>query len=140
MPKQNLQCPFCPKTSSHGAGLASHIRSSHPREHAGWLAGHRSGQTATAPTRTGDGFEGIIASLEQQRSAIERALEALRAIEGSPEPAAAERPQPRAAAQPKRRGGITAEGRRRLAEAMKRRWAAKRTAAQAKKSGRKKAA
>lgn len=140
MPKQNLQCPFCPKTSSHGAGLASHIRSSHPREHTGWLASHRSGQAPAAHASTADGFEGIIASLEQQKSAIERALEALRVIEGPVQEAAVARPQPRAAAPSKRHGGITAAGRRRLAEAMKRRWAAKRTAAQAKKSARKKAA
>ncbi len=34
MPKSLLKCPFCSKTSSHGAGLASHIRSAHPEEHA----------------------------------------------------------------------------------------------------------
>ena len=43
----------------------------------------------------------------------------------------------RANAPAKRKGGLTPEGRRRLAEAMKRRWAVKRTAAQAKKRGRK---
>ena len=39
-----------------------------------------------------------------------------------------------------RRSGISAAGRKALAEAMKRRWAAKRTGAQAKKRGKKKAA
>lgn len=89
-----------------------------------------------------DGLEGIIASLENQKSAIERALSALRDIE-SPgtlsAPAPAQKQTPARVAS-KQRGGITPEGRRRLAAAMKRRWAAKRTAAQAKKSARRKAA
>ena len=34
MPKQTLQCPFCSKKSTRGAGLASHIRSAHPGKHA----------------------------------------------------------------------------------------------------------
>ncbi len=34
MPKSMLKCPFCSKTSSHGAGLASHIRSAHPEQQA----------------------------------------------------------------------------------------------------------
>src|SRR5580704_18132445 len=36
MPKQDLQCPFCPKTSSRGTGLASHIRGLHPRQYSKW--------------------------------------------------------------------------------------------------------
>jgi len=140
MPKQNLQCPFCPKVSSHGAGLASHIRSSHPQQHESWLHSHRSGQTAATAVNMSDGLEGIIAGLEQQKSAIERALSALRDIE-SPGPASAPAPkQTPSGVASKRRGGISAEGRRRLAEAMKRRWALKRTAVQAKKSARRKAA
>jgi hypothetical protein len=118
-----------------------------------------------------DGLNSIIAQLEKQKTAIERALAALREVEGI-EPAAAPTaasPVPTRKASNKRslaqkarwaakkaaegvpagvpakstrKGGMTPEGRKRLAEAMKRRWAVKRTAAQAatKKRGRKKAA
>ena len=70
----------------------------------------------------------VIKKLEQQRIGIERALAALRDIEGSgPDIAApaavAARRGPRKA---KRKGGMTPEGRRRLSEALKARWAAKR--------------
>ncbi len=86
----------------------------------------------------------IIAKLEQQRDAIERALTALRGIEAPREGKPASAPAPAlapVAAAPvtktaRRKGRLTPEGRRRLAEAMKRRWAVKRTAAQAKKSAR----
>lgn len=71
--------------------------------------------------------QNIISQLEQQRDAIERAISALRDI--NPAQAAAvqavDRAQP---AERGSRGHITPEGRRKLAEAMKRRWAAKRTA------------
>jgi len=138
MPKQNLQCPFCPKTSSHGAGLASHIRGTHPRQYRGWVRSRRSAQ----PPATGvpDGLNSVITSLEQQKSAIERALSALRDIEMPGVESGVERPQPRQKVRSKRRGGITPEGRKRLAEAMKRRWAIKRTRAQAKTGRRKRAA
>ena len=79
----------------------------------------------------------VIAKLEEQKSAIERALSALKEIEGSRnESREEERPAPRKV-RAKRKRGITPEGRKRLAEAMKRRWAVKRTAVQAKKRGRK---
>jgi hypothetical protein len=76
-----------------------------------------------------NGIDNIIAQLEQQKAAVERALETLRDFDqtGSVTPAKA---TSKAAA---RKGGMTPEGRRRLALAMKRRWAAKRTGAQAKK-------
>jgi len=100
-----------------------------------------------------EGFEAIIEQLERQRAAIERALEALQAvgIEGSPvshEPAGHETGNVRSIAQKahwaavrggtasKKRRGLTEAGRKRLAENMRKRWAAKRTAAQAKKRGR----
>lgn len=76
-----------------------------------------------------NGLNDVIAKLEQQRTAIERALAALREVGGvaaSPAPAA---PAGRAGAA-KRKGGMTAEGRRRLSEALKKRWAAKRAASQ----------
>lgn len=125
MPMQNLQCPFCPKTSSHGAGLASHIRGTHPKKYRGWARSRHSPQSASAP-----GLSGIIASLEEQKSAIERALSALddlgvpavaSAVEGSLQPTKGTRS--------KRRDNITPEGRKRLAEAMRRRWAVKRVGA-----------
>ena len=73
----------------------------------------------------------IIRKLEQQGRAIERALSALREVEGpgvdgasltSPATPAARGPR-----KGKRKGGMTPEGRRRLSEALKARWAAKRT-------------
>ena len=83
------------------------------------------------------GLESIIAQLERQKSAVGRALEALRNIEGTVDADSLSAADKRANAPAKRKGGLTPEGRRRLAEAMKRRWAVKRTAAQAKKRGRK---
>lgn len=116
-----------------------------------------------------NGLNSIIAQLERQKTAIERALAALSEVEG-----AAPMVTPRASLtattgqsnkrslaqkarwaakkssevipvaaseEAARKGGMTAEGRKRLAEAMKRRWAVKRTqATAAKKRGPKKAA
>src|SRR5580658_513936 len=69
----------------------------------------------------------VIKKLEQQRIGIERALAALREIEGpglgTTAPAAASAPRGRRKA--KRKGGMTPEGRRRLSEALKARWAAR---------------
>jgi hypothetical protein len=70
----------------------------------------------------------VIRKLEHQRIGIERALAALREIEGpglettAPAAAAAPRGRPKAA---KRKGGMTPEGRKRLSESLKARWAAK---------------
>jgi len=66
----------------------------------------------------------VIKKLEQQRTGIERALAALREIEGpAAMPAAAPAlGRPRKA---RRKGGMTPEGRKRLSEALKARWAAK---------------
>jgi hypothetical protein len=76
-----------------------------------------------------NGIDNIIAQLEGQKAAVERALEALRDFDqtGSISPAKS------TSKAPARKGRMTPEGRRRLALAMKRRWAAKRTAAQARK-------
>jgi len=84
-----------------------------------------------------EGFRNIIAQLEKQKAAIERALAALREVEGLAVPVSA----PSAATKPangraKRKSRLTPEVRRRLSEAMKRRWGLKRTAAQARKRGR----
>jgi hypothetical protein len=88
----------------------------------------------------------VIRQLETQKAAIEKALEALREVGGessggSSAPVTKRRGRPAkvadltaaAPAQATRKGGMTPEGRKRLAEAMKRRWAVKRTAPQAKK-------
>lgn len=75
-----------------------------------------------------NGLSEVIEKLEQQRAAIERALLALREVGGTGTGSAA--PAARAGAT-KRKGGMTPEGRRRLSEALKKRWAAKRAASQA---------
>jgi len=71
----------------------------------------------------------VIKRLEQQRTGIDRALAALRQIEGPglelAEAAPAAAPGGRRKA--KRKGGMTPEGRRRLSEALKARWAAKKS-------------
>lgn len=71
---------------------------------------------------------GIIASLEQQRAAIERALAALREVSGGAAPAAKRGPgrPPKSGAKPKR--VLSPEGRARIIAATKRRWAAVRKA------------
>ena len=69
-----------------------------------------------------DGLSSIIKQLERQVRAIERALAALRDIEGIPAPAA------RASAPAARKGGMTPAGRRRISLAQKKRWAARRAA------------
>jgi hypothetical protein len=143
MPKLDLQCPFCPKTSSRGTGLASHIRGSHPRQYSKWKKNPKvpgnngSGNAPSKGAAVPGGLNDIIARLEEQKSAIERALSALRQITGSGVQSREEKsPAPRKV-RTKRKRRITPEGRKRLAEAMKRRWAVKRTAVQAKKRGRK---
>ena len=79
----------------------------------------------------------IIDQLEEQKAAIDRALAVLQdfADTGSATPT-----KTVAKKRGARKGGMTPEGRKRLALAMKRRWAAKRTGAQARKSATKKAA
>jgi hypothetical protein len=78
-----------------------------------------------------DALNDIVARLEQQKKAIETALAALHAVTGSaPAGVRTKRAYTRKAAKAKK-GGISAEGRARLAEAMKKRWAVKRAAATA---------
>jgi len=69
----------------------------------------------------------IIQQLENQRNAIDRAISALREIEG---PTSSTKSGSSSAAGPAKRGrrGISAEGRARIGEATRRRWAAKRAA------------
>ena len=114
-----------------------------------------------------DGFASIIAELERQKMAIERALEALHGVGGiemsaSANSVASKTKAPeagqnrRSEAQKKRwaakkaaevmpaenasKGGMTPEGRQKLADAMKKRWAAKRAGSVVKKTVRKRAA
>ena len=69
--------------------------------------------------------ENVISQLEKQRSAIDRAISALREITGSP----ATGPDRHGITQRKtKKRHLSPEGRRRIIEATKRRWAAKRTA------------
>jgi hypothetical protein len=75
----------------------------------------------------------VIRKLEQQKASIERALTALREIEGTtgeaastPAPATATATAKGTAKRGRPRGGMTPEGRRRLSEALKARWAARR--------------
>jgi hypothetical protein len=64
----------------------------------------------------------VIRRLEEQKAGIERALAALRDIEGTAE----ETTPSTTGRRGRRKGGMTPEGRRRLSEALKARWAAKR--------------
>jgi len=73
----------------------------------------------------------IISQLEQQRDAIERAIAALRDITPAQSAVVQRVDKAPSAAERGTRGHITPAGRRKLAEAMKRRWAAKRTAQRA---------
>lgn len=70
-----------------------------------------------------NGLNEVIEQLEQQKTAIDRALAALREVGGGTSTAAPSVGRPGKAA---RKGGMTPEGRRRLSEALKKRWAAKR--------------
>jgi len=83
-------------------------------------------------------IESIISELEQQRSAIDRAISALREITGTRVSGSATASQRKEHAPSKKRA-ISPAGRRKLAVAMRRRWAAKRLAerktAPVKKSG-----
>jgi hypothetical protein len=134
MAQQLLQCPFCPKTSSRGTGLASHIRGTHPAQYGSWQKsrGKTPIPTASKPAPkavsvstagVGGGLKDVIARLEQQQSAIVRALAALRGMEGSVGES------PAAAAPAVKKRGMTPEGKKRLIAALKRRWAEKKKAA-----------
>ena len=67
----------------------------------------------------------IIAQLEQQRTAIDHAVEALRGIGGEQPQKRPGRP-PGAVKKATRKGGLTPQGRKALADNMRRMWAAKR--------------
>ena len=67
----------------------------------------------------------VVKKLEEQRAAIEKALAALRELES---PGVAPADAPRRGRPPKRKGGMTPAGRKRLSEALRARWAAKKAA------------
>jgi hypothetical protein len=79
-----------------------------------------------------NGFKEIIEGLEKQKTAIERALAALRDVEGTTVESTPEAAAPARRGRPRRKGGMTAEGRKRLSEALRKRWAVKKAASQVK--------
>jgi tRNA G18 (ribose-2'-O)-methylase SpoU len=79
-----------------------------------------------------NGLKEVIKGLEKQKTAIERALAALREVDGTAVESAPLAAAPARRGRPKRKGGMTAEGRKRLSEALKKRWAVKRAASQVK--------
>ena len=86
----------------------------------------QSSRSILEDTLTND-LTSIIASLEQQRTAIDRALEALRGLGGQigTQPATKRRGRPPGSG---RKRVLSPEGRQRIIEATKRRWAAVRNA------------
>ena len=68
----------------------------------------------------------VVAQLEQQREAIDRAISALRGIDGTSRSRAASKGSPAKAGRRKRH--LSAEGRANIIAAIKKRWAAKRAA------------
>jgi hypothetical protein len=81
-----------------------------------------------------NGLKEVIKGLEQQKTAIERALAALREVDGTTavESVPSATAPARRGRPAKRKGGMTPDGRRRLSEALKKRWAVKRAASQVK--------
>jgi hypothetical protein len=83
------------------------------------------------------GLKDVIQQLEHQKAAIEKALDALRGLEATPESQPRRGPgRPPKAEAPQH--GMSEAGRQRLREAMKRRWAAKRAGTTAKQASAKK--
>ena len=80
-----------------------------------------------------NGLKEVIKGLEKQKTAIERALAALKEVDGTAVESVPSAPAPARRGRPaKRKGGMTPEGRKRLSEALKKRWAVKRAASQVK--------
>jgi hypothetical protein len=75
-------------------------------------------------------IEAIISQLERQKAAIEKAIAALREVSGLPVKQSNAR-KPTTSKPPARKHHISPEGRERIAEATRRRWAAKRAAEKA---------
>lgn len=70
-----------------------------------------------------ESLNGIIADLERQKVAIERALEALRGLDGTPAPPLESQPAAMPAIPTPKRRRFSAAARRRMALAQKARWA-----------------
>lgn len=69
----------------------------------------------------------ILMELRSERDRISQAISALEALETSPPPRRSPgRPKAQTTQPKKRRGGLTAAGRKRLSEMMKKRWAERR--------------
>jgi hypothetical protein len=79
-----------------------------------------------------NGLKEVIKGLEKQKTAIERALAALKEVDGTAVESAPVAAVPARRGRAKRKGGMTPEGRKRLSEALKKRWAVKRAASQVK--------
>jgi hypothetical protein len=76
-----------------------------------------------------NGIKDVVARLEKQKTAIDRALEALRGIEyGDGNQPGVEATEVGLSSGPERKGRMTPEGKKRLIAALKKRWAAKRAA------------
>ena len=72
----------------------------------------------------------IISQLEEQKTAIERAISALRDVTGSEKAAPVKRRKPgRPPAVAKKRRRLSPEGRQRIIDALKKRWAEKKAGA-----------
>lgn len=68
----------------------------------------------------------ILSDLRKERDRLVRAIEALVGVESRQTGKKRGRPAKSGPGKKRRRGGLTPEGRRRLSEAMKRRWAERR--------------
>ncbi len=77
----------------------------------------------------------ILSELKAERERIEKAIEAIQALEKESTATSTGKPGPKPKAPRKRR--LSAEGRKRIAEAARRRWAAVHKAAAAKSAGNK---
>lgn len=78
----------------------------------------------------------ILTELKAERERIEKAIEAIQGLEKEPTASSSAKPGRKPKAQGKKRR-LSAEGRKRIAEAARRRWAAVHKAAAAKSSGNK---
>ena len=70
-------------------------------------------------------IQSIVKELKRERDRLNRAIAALEETDSSPAPRKASPAADVAAPPPKKRRGLTPEGRKRLSDAMKKRWADK---------------
>jgi hypothetical protein len=74
------------------------------------------------------GFSEIISQLEGQKRAIDKALEALRGLDGVDDNSPAVVIETAVSGSTPRKGGMSPEGKKRLSAALRKRWAAKKAA------------